>query len=39
MSIAFMTWRREGLVMALAVAFAIHALQNGFAVLIILTAG
>jgi membrane protease YdiL (CAAX protease family) len=39
MSIAFMTWRGKGLVMAMAVAFAIHALQNGFAVLIILTAG
>ena len=39
MSIAFLTWRRQGLVMALAVAFAIHALQNGFAVLLILMAG
>ncbi|HEX8483078.1 MAG TPA: hypothetical protein VF650_14370 [Allosphingosinicella sp.] len=32
MSIAFLTWRREGLLWALGVAFAIHALQNGFAV-------
>jgi membrane protease YdiL (CAAX protease family) len=39
MSIAFLTWRREGLLAALGVAFAIHALQNGFAVLLILTAG
>ena len=39
MSIAFLTWRREGLVKALAVAFAIHALQNGFAVLLILATG
>ena len=36
MSIAFLTWRGEGLVKALAIAFAIHALQNGFAVLLIL---
>ena len=39
MSIAFLTWRREGLAKALGVAFAIHALQNGFAVLLILMAG
>ncbi len=39
MSIAFLTWRREGLLMALGVAFAIHALQNGLAVLLIVTAG
>jgi membrane protease YdiL (CAAX protease family) len=39
MSIAFLTWRREGLLRALGVAFAIHALQNGFAVLLILMAG
>ncbi|HYI41500.1 MAG TPA: hypothetical protein VE053_14395 [Allosphingosinicella sp.] len=39
MSIAFLTWRREGLLPALGVAFAIHALQNGFAVLLILLAG
>jgi len=38
MSIAFLTWRREGLGKALGVAFAIHALQNGFAVLLILAA-
>jgi membrane protease YdiL (CAAX protease family) len=38
MSIAFLTWRREGLVKALGVAFAIHALQNGFAVLLMLLA-
>ncbi|HEX8308525.1 MAG TPA: hypothetical protein VF645_08915 [Allosphingosinicella sp.] len=39
MSIAFLTWRRDGLVKALGVAFAIHALQNGFAVGLMLTAG
>ncbi len=39
MSTAFLTWRRKGLAMALTVAFAIHALQNGFAVLLILLAG
>jgi membrane protease YdiL (CAAX protease family) len=37
MSIAFLTWRRQGLLWALGVAFAIHALQNGFAVLLILS--
>jgi membrane protease YdiL (CAAX protease family) len=36
MSIAFMTWRREGIGVAVGVAFAIHALQNGCAVLLIL---
>ena len=39
MSIAFLTWRRDGLGLAMGVAFAIHALQNGFAVLLILMAG
>ena len=39
MSIAFLTWRRKGLLWALGVAFAIHALQNGFAVLLILMTG
>ena len=39
MSIAFLTWRPTGLLWALGVAFAIHALQNGFAVLLILMAG
>ncbi len=39
MSIAFLTWRRNGLFWAFAVAFSIHALQNGFAVLLILMAG
>jgi hypothetical protein len=39
MSIAFLTWRGEGLLKALAIAFAIHALQNGFAVLLILAIG
>ena len=39
MSIAFLTWRREGLGWALGVAFAIYALQNGFAVLLILATG
>ncbi|MGA9581442.1 MAG: hypothetical protein WBR13_05685 [Allosphingosinicella sp.] len=39
MSIAFLTWRRRGLLQALGVAFAIHALQNGFAVGLILLAG
>lgn len=39
MSIAFLTWRREGLLWALGVAFAIHALQNGFAVGLMLLAG
>lgn len=39
MSIAFLTWRRQGLLWALGVAFAIHALQNGFAVLLILATG
>ncbi|HEY0130079.1 MAG TPA: hypothetical protein VGB57_01650 [Allosphingosinicella sp.] len=39
MSIAFLTWRRQGLLWALGVAFAIHALQNGFAVLLVLAAG
>ncbi|HEX8126218.1 MAG TPA: hypothetical protein VF548_11595 [Allosphingosinicella sp.] len=38
MSIAFLTWRREGLVKALAAAFSIHALQNAFAVGLILMA-
>ena len=38
MSIAFLTWRRRGLLWALGVAFAIHALQNGFAVLLMLMA-
>jgi membrane protease YdiL (CAAX protease family) len=39
MSIAFLTWRRKGLFQALGVAFAIHALQNGFAVGLMLMAG
>jgi membrane protease YdiL (CAAX protease family) len=39
MSIAFLTWRREGVAKALAVAFSIHALQNGFAVGLMLLAG
>ena len=39
MSIAFLAWRRRSLLTALGVAFAIHALQNGFAVLLILTTG
>jgi membrane protease YdiL (CAAX protease family) len=39
MSIAFLTWRREGLLWAMGVAFAIHALQNGFAVGLMLLAG
>ena len=39
MSIAFLTWRDEGLIKALGIAFAIHALQNGFAVLLILAMG
>jgi membrane protease YdiL (CAAX protease family) len=39
MSSAFLTWRREGLHWALGVAFAIHALQNGFAVGLMLLAG
>ncbi|HEU0097130.1 MAG TPA: hypothetical protein VFQ67_00010 [Allosphingosinicella sp.] len=39
MSIAFLTWRRRGLLPALGVAFAIHALQNGFAVGLMLLAG
>ena len=39
MSIAFLTWRSKGLLWALAVAFAIHALQNGFAVALMLAAG
>jgi membrane protease YdiL (CAAX protease family) len=39
MSIAFLTWRRRGLLMALGIAFAIHALQNGFAVGLMLLAG
>jgi membrane protease YdiL (CAAX protease family) len=39
MSIAFLTWRRKGLLWALSVAFAIHALQNGFAVGLMLLAG
>ena len=38
MSIAFLTWRRQGLLWALGVAFAIHALQNGFAVGLMLVA-
>jgi membrane protease YdiL (CAAX protease family) len=38
MSIAFLTWRREGLLWSLGVAFAIHALQNGFAVGLMLLA-
>jgi membrane protease YdiL (CAAX protease family) len=38
MSIALLTWRRDGLVKAMGVAFAIHALQNGFAVLLMLMA-
>jgi membrane protease YdiL (CAAX protease family) len=39
MSIAFLTWRPKGLVWALGVAFVIHALQNGFAVGLMLLAG
>ena len=38
MSIAFLTWRRRGLLWALGAAFAIHALQNGFAVGLMLLA-
>ena len=36
MSIAFLTWRRAGLVKAFGVVFAIHALQNGLATFILL---
>jgi membrane protease YdiL (CAAX protease family) len=36
MSIAFLTWRRGGLVKAFGVVFSIHALQNGLAVFILL---
>jgi membrane protease YdiL (CAAX protease family) len=36
MSIAFLTWRRAGLGKAIAVVFAIHALQNGLATFILL---
>lgn len=39
MSIAFLTWRRDDVFTALAIAFAIHALQNGFAVFLILAVG
>ncbi|HEX9946231.1 MAG TPA: hypothetical protein VGA98_01705 [Allosphingosinicella sp.] len=39
MSIAFLTWRPRGLGLAMGVAFAMHALQNGFAVLLILLSG
>lgn len=39
MSIAFLTWRRKGLLWALGIAFAIHALQNGFAVGLMLMSG
>ncbi|HYW15498.1 MAG TPA: hypothetical protein VE891_05000 [Allosphingosinicella sp.] len=39
MSIAFLTWRRKSLLWALGIAFAIHALQNGFTVAIMLLAG
>ncbi len=39
MSIAFLTWRSKGVLAAMGVAFAIHALQNGFAVLLILATG
>ena len=38
MSVAFLTWRSQGLLWALGIAFAIHALQNGFAVGLILLA-
>lgn len=39
MSIAFLTWHRKGLLWALGIAFAIHALQNGFAVALMLATG
>ena len=38
MSVAFLTWRPKGLLWALGMAFAIHALQNGFAVALMLLA-
>jgi membrane protease YdiL (CAAX protease family) len=39
LSIAFLTWRRDGLGSAILVVFAIHALGNGLAVFTVLMAG